>query len=1254
MVSATPKLPLRHLSIRVPWHDNAWNGTTCCNPIGNASCLILKRIGQTRDDSKEMATAGRPWNELEREQWPACVPERAGFMAPFEYSRIVNHPYADFSPAHEHFAPTPFRHPPHSASCLPFRWMLTESASRIVQEYDIPFSQDLEDRAHELMKRSDTQRRTAWVQDKRNQFAMLNTFFSVVEPQKTLCFFYAKQTPLSEDPRRVIVGVGRVTGLGPQIEYSYQAEGELRSVVWERNIIHSIRPDFRDGFLLPYHQLLDRAARDPSFDPSPCVAFAPEESWEEYSYGSEHVRHDTAISSLLVCAEALREAGKAGIPGDWEAPLRWIDERLNELWRMRGPCPGLGSALAAFKVQHANFLAYDLASVAGENEDPWPLVEQAFEDPSLLGMGLEKRIGKTLVQKWKALPEERRNLLKLLSRFDLTAPQALRLYDRTEREKSRIQIADGQLLENPYLLYELDRYSPDPIAIGTVDRGLFPDPAVREAHPLPEPSLVEDATDSRRVRALTVSVLERAASLGDTLQPQSRVIDGVRNLPLSPSCNVDEDLMPIAEATFDDVVMRVETSDGAPAYQLSRLSAMGERIRSTVERRGKGARHVIEADWAALLDAKLGGVANASDEAEVNARREKVAALEELAASRVSVLIGPAGTGKTTLLSVLCDHPDVRKGGVTLLAPTGKARVQLERNTGIRCQTIAQFLLPLDRYDPHTGTYRLSERAPEPAGRTVVIDEASMLTEEALAAVLDALPMKSSVDRLILVGDSRQLPPIGSGRPFVDIVARLSSDDLEGAFPRVGPSYAELTIRRRQQGQGRDDLLLAEWFSGQAPGAGADEVWDRVMSHVSARNLRFVKWEDGADLHEKLLNMIVGELGLAGRDDLAGFEQTLGGSLYGENGQVYFWPGKNGQPGAAGKVEDWQILAPVRGQAYGTVELNRVIQRHFRKQKLEWATTSGRWRKIPQPFGAESIVYGDKVINTTNQRRYKVFPEEGALKYVANGEIGIVVGQYKRQNAKYKGAPWKLEVEFSSQPGRSYDYYTGDLGDEGEVTLELAYALSIHKAQGSEFGITFLILPSPLRSLSRELLYTALTRQRDRVVILHQGDVSELKRYSSPVYSETARRLTNLFAAPTLVKVADTFLENKLIHRTRRGEAVRSKSEVIIADLLYSKGLDYSYELPLIGTNEELRYPDFTIEDAESGVKVYWEHLGMLHDPEYRARWEQKLSWYRSQGILRREEGGGAAGMLVVTRDDEKGAISSAHLERIVREVFGL
>ena len=87
------KHPLRHISIRVPWHDTAWDGRVCANPHLNGSCLKLKRIAEQRDDAAEKAIAGKLLNILPQEKWPCCVDERVAFMAPFEFTTTKNHPY---------------------------------------------------------------------------------------------------------------------------------------------------------------------------------------------------------------------------------------------------------------------------------------------------------------------------------------------------------------------------------------------------------------------------------------------------------------------------------------------------------------------------------------------------------------------------------------------------------------------------------------------------------------------------------------------------------------------------------------------------------------------------------------------------------------------------------------------------------------------------------------------------------------------------------------------------------------------------------------------------------------------------------------------------------------------------------------------------------------------------------------------------------------------------------------------------------
>ena len=1223
----------KHLSIRVPWHDSGWTGCVCENPKENTDCLALELIRQEKDDAKEDAVAGRLFSELSQDQLPACAKERGSFMAPFEFIRMVSHPYVETSKLHRHMLPTAFRHPPYSAAGLPFRWMLKKNAWEIADQLELKCDQRLE---------PELPFETSWVQNHSNQKELLDTFFNRVLPEKSLCFFYAKQTPLAEDNRRVLIGVGRILHIGPPVEYKYNKKG-IRSMIWERAIQHSIRPDFKDGFILPYHAIPARAEKDASIDASKYVAFAPEVSRMEFSYATEHVTHDGAIGALLSCAEALKKMSQV-LEGSFEVQLKWIDRRLAELWKLRGAFPGLGVALCAFGIGHGNLLAYDLSSRLGENEDPWPLVNQVFADPSMLPKELARCIGKTLQIKWKKLPEERRRLLKLLSRFEISVEQATRFYINEERSKSRIECTDYQLIANPYLLYELDRFSPDPISISTIDRGMFPETIVRNKHPIPEPSALDGATDWRRVRALIVYVLERAASQGHTLLPQSQVIQSIRELPLEPVCPVDRDLLNAVEDTFEPTIHLTEMKDQTRAYQLYRLAKMGGIIRETIQKMLRYKRHIFTSgaatEWRRHIDSELRekGIETPLVEDEERARIEKAAALKELAESRFSVLIGPAGTGKTNILvSALCSHPDISSGGILLLAPTGKARVRMQQATGLPAQTIAQFLRGFDRYDEITGTYRLSDRGKESAYKTVIVDESSMLTEEQLGALIDSL---EAVQRLVLVGDKRQLPPIGAGRPFVDIITWLSPSNVETIFPRVGRGYAELTVRRRQEGEVREDLQLADWFSGQNLNPGEDEIFDVLKKKESSR-ARLIQWDNAEEIQERLLDVLVEELKLDSRLDSTGFELSLGGTPSGQ--YVYF------NRGAAKNVEGWQILSPVKGRSFGVKAINRLVQKTFRDSMRKLACDY-RSKRVPPLLGPDEIVYGDKVINTANNRRYRVYPRQDALQYVANGEIGIVCGKFRGTYEKWKG-PLPTNVEFSSQPGYIYNYGSQDFKEETSPILELAYAITVHKSQGSDFDLCVLILPNPCRLLSRELLYTALTRQRDRLVILHQGNWFELKKYSSDYYSDTARRLTNLFLAPDIVPINDLFFESQLIHRTRRGEPVRSKSEVIIADNLLSKSIEYTYERKLVGSDGMTRYPDFTIED-ESGVLYYWEHLGMLHEESYRKQWERKLEWYRSQGILPYEEGGGEKGMLIVTRDTEKGGISSEQIKKLIEEIF--
>jgi hypothetical protein len=147
-----------------------------------------------------------------------------------------------------------------------------------------------------------------------------------------------------------------------------------------------------------------------------------------------------------------------------------------------------------------------------------------------------------------------------------------------------------------------------------------------------------------------------------------------------------------------------------------------------------------------------------------------------------------------------------------------------------------------------------------------------MLTEDMLGALLDAL---QGVKRLILVGDPAQLPPIGAGRPFVDIIAKLRPTDYETLFPRRDKGYAELTVERRQLGADRPDLRLARWFSSAPPSAGEDELFF-AGDHA---NIRCVEWQKPEDFQKKLIEVLVQELKLSSPDDIRDFNRALSATL---------------------------------------------------------------------------------------------------------------------------------------------------------------------------------------------------------------------------------------------------------------------------------------------------------------------------------------------------------------------------------------
>lgn len=1034
-----------HLSTRLVWHDRAWDGCICDQPSKNAYCVVQPHIRDGRDDDREDAVVGVPLDELDGWQ-PPCSRDPIAF-SPRGYTITHNDPldFRNLPSVQESI-------PPYSVCPSPYRWM-REDFFRIV----------CEDEQLDIRGPTDEDRQYGWVYEPDRQLALLTAFWGKLEKDRSLIFLYCNHgNPLDESLNRILLGVGRISRIGPQLFFgSKPPKFPDQYPIWSRCITH----DFENqGFRLPYHEYLKAG-----YDPTNILCRVPEGGMLNFSYVAEHVSDDVAVGALerlLQSVQAVKDENR--VPGEWSRHLRWLNDALSEVWQNRGPFPGIGSVLQYLGFESGTaFHRQVVLPKLKANENAWEYVVALLEgrrkcEQKQYAAGL-----KQAAERWKAYKPPRRDLLSLLVRFELSPQQVQRVANPDSRESAGIAATDEQLVANPYLLSELDQGDPDsePIVLEVVDRGMRPE---GDAARFLGKEDVCPPDDPRRIRGVAVAVLQAATQQGDTLLPFSETLNRIGSrFPERRVCRPDRDLV-IGQASFYQEMLDFRPDGTPPTMALKWLAELEKELSARLPRRLKNTNKPPQSGWPweKLLreEFKKGKGSDLPPEVEERARKEKAEALAKLFEARFSVLCGRAGTGKTSVLRVFLNGLEELEGKrpILLLAPTGKARVRLMDRTQRDAYTIHQFLMRHKWLNPENFALRL--KGGESFGApTVIIDEASMIPMDLLGVLFRALDL-NKVTRLILVGDPNQLPPIGPGRPFVDIIAWLEAD------PDRRRCLARLTERARHEDHNSQALQLADGYLRDDPIPGDDDFLSRAARQDVGGDLEVHFWHDTSQLDEILAARMKVLLKLGNDKKVyTAFNACLG---IGDDEK---------DPKQA---EHWQILSPVRNHDFGTMELNRLIQAKYRGGLLSHARSKG-----PRPFGEQEIVWTDKVMQIFN-RRMKSWPQGKGLDYVANGEIGLVVRTGK--------APDCLDVAYSTQPEATYRYYRNQVDEN----LELAYALTVHKAQGSDFDIVFLVLPKTATTLSRELLYTGLTRFRQKMVLLIERDTAVLEKLRNPQCSD--------------------------------------------------------------------------------------------------------------------------------------------------------
>jgi exodeoxyribonuclease V alpha subunit len=1166
-----------HISVRLAWHDNGWDGRICRDPKANTYCVGQysyqgELITRDRDLAWEQPLAGEPCSQADGIS--PCIHSINAF-GPDELKAYVPPPswFQDGTQAKT------WKLPAYTVATWPYEEMYKDEVlnTNPPPKYD-PV--------------------------KRRQAA--NSFFAQIQPDHSLVFYYANYSnPFSENDQHfyVVVGAGRVKAVGDELTWigqSAKMEEKYGPNAWVRDIT-SHYPD--QGLRLPYHAYMDRP------EVLERILFVPENP-RHFKYATRHISDDGALGLIERLSEivgVLQEIGDTS--ENWSARQTWLASVMAELWHSRGLYPGILRVWDYLKFSEAISYTMQQTPVRGEQDvkDQLFAFIQGYVD-TVSDLPLDPKRVKAIRKQWRLLePDQQALLCDVLPRFDLQTGQIERILKNPE--DASIYTSHAKIVENPYIVCEqyVGNGPDDQITFSQIDHGMFPSPELGA-----EADLEPD--DWQRLRALCVEQLQWVAQ--HTFLPADQVLHALNHkLSFLPEWK---------RAQFISRHLEVDEEDLSHALTYRRVSGQLYLYRKVVYEDERTVEAVLrqlaaqpdiqlrspvtEGHWRGYLYNPKSELAQSHPADYEEAIQQQVTVCQQIFRRPVSVLCGAAGTGKTTLVKAIIQAVEKAHGTGTsfqLLAPTGKAADRLREITGKDARTIHSFLAQRGWLNDNL-TFRRHGGQCEEGITTYIIDESSMLDLPLLATFFRAVNW-NAVQRLIFVGDPNQLPPIGTGKVFADLIDWLREEMPE----HVGELTTNMRqLRNRLIGQGTGILDLASLYVRRELAdekvADLDAQEDTILWQVQeggdvAGDLRVLYWATPEELEQLLINTIVADL-----------EQDTG-LAFDPDRPYTLWDAAMKSEDQGQYPEATQVISPYRGELYGIEHINQVLQRHKNGRCLENKGALG------------GVTFFDKVIQVINRPRsrpiwaYNLQTRKRERIEIYNGEIGITkVHAFDSKAWKWGGFHIeKFQVTFSRKQNYWVEY---DSGSAVEENLELAYAISVHKSQGSEFQRVYFILPKHKRGLlSRELFYTGLTRAQTHCTLLVQEDIAPILSLRRLENSHLARINSSLFqfrpAPPELQTMQEWYEEGK-IHRTLTEHMVRSKSEVIIANMLADRDIPFEYEVPLYAPDGTFYLPDFTI--TYRGEKWYWEHLGMLHDQRYRDHWETKRAWYEKHGFAER------------------------------------